>query len=237
MFGVVLQTARNNSGYSVDSVISNFAFQTSNRATKMHSGSQTTGQAIIVRPASYVERLNVEALFPRQQPLEVELGAGDGSFFAQWAALNLDTNFLGVERLLGRLRKIERKSRRLGLMNVRALRLEAAYFAKFLLPRNSISAFHIYFPDPWPKRKHRGNRLINEAFSEVLRAALVVGGIVYLRTDDSDYFAQMTYVFGANKNFEPAPTLQRLAAVLTDFERTFNGQGIQTNRAAYRRVV
>jgi tRNA (guanine-N7-)-methyltransferase len=192
--------------------------------------------AIIFRPPSYVERLDVPALFARAQPIEVELGAGDGSFFVQWAALNPDVNFLAVERLLGRLKKIGKKSRRTGLENVRALRLEASYFAEYLLPPSSISAFHIYFPDPWPKRKHRANRLINERFSEVLRAALQTGGIVYLRTDDADYFSQMVSVFQANKNFEPVPTPERLATVLTDFERGFTAQGIQTNRAAYRKV-
>lgn len=175
------------------------------------------------------------AYFAEARPLEVELGAGDGSFFAQWAALNPERNFLGVERLLGRLRKIERKARRAELSNVRALRLEAAYFTEYLLPRASVSAFHIYFPDPWPKRKHRANRLINERFTEVLRAGLSHGGVVHLRTDDADYFAQMTRVFGANGNFETASTPDRLAAVLTDFERGFNAQGIQTHRAAYRR--
>jgi tRNA G46 methylase TrmB len=78
--------------------------------------------------------------------------------------------------------------------------------------------------------------LINEAFSEVVRAALAKDGVVYLRTDDADYFAQMTRVFDANKNLAPTPTPDRLAAVLTDFERTFVSRGIQTNRSAYRRV-
>jgi tRNA (guanine-N7-)-methyltransferase len=189
-----------------------------------------------VRPASYVERLNLRALFPRAQPVEVELGSGDGSFITQWATLNPETNFLAVERLLGRLRKIERKSRRAGLTNVRMLRLEASYFADYLLSPESITAFHIYFPDPWPKRKHRANRLINERFTEVLRAALHIGGIIYLRTDDADYFSQMTRVFESNKNFDTVQTPERLANVLTDFERTFNAEGIQTNRAAYRRL-
>lgn len=196
----------------------------------------TGPSAIIFRPPSYIERLDVPALFARPQPVEVELGAGDGSFFVQWAALNPDVNFLGVERLLGRLKKIGKKSRRTGLENVRALRLEASYFAEYLLPPSSISAFHIYFPDPWPKRKHRANRLINERFSEVLRNALQMGGIVYLRTDDADYFSQMVSVFAANKHFEPVPTPERLAVLLTDFERGFTAQGIQTNRAAYRKV-
>ena len=195
-----------------------------------------TENNIVIRPPSYVERLNLGEVFPQMQPIEVELGSGDGSFIAQWAALNPGINFLAVERLLGRLRKIERKSRRAGLANVRAIRLEASYFAQYLLPPQSITAFHIYFPDPWPKRKHRGNRLINERFSEVLRTALRIDGIVYLRTDDADYFGQMTHAFEANENFDAMPTPERLAAVLTDFERAFNAEGIQTNRAAYRRV-
>jgi len=193
--------------------------------------------SIVFRPSSYVERLRIGDLFSRPQPLEIELGAGDGSFLVQWVALNPSTNFLGLERLLGRLRKIERKSRRAGLANVRVLRLEAAYFVEYLLPRESVSAFHIYFPDPWPKRKHRVHRLVNERFAEVLRGALTIGGTVYLRTDDSDYFAQMTQAFGANKNYEPAQTPERLATVLTDFERGFHAEGIATNRAAYRRIA
>jgi len=194
-------------------------------------------ETIIVQPASYIERLNVAALFDTPQPLEIELGAGDGSFLVQWAALNPDRNLLGVERLLGRLKKIDRKSRRARLTNVHALRLEAGYFAEYLLPRESVSAFHIYFPDPWPKRKHRQNRLINERFTEVLRAALAPGGVVYLRTDDTDYFSQMVDVFNANGNFGENSTSSRLADVLTDFEREFNAKGIQTNRAAYRRAT
>ena len=177
------------------------------------------------------------ALFSNPRPVEIELGAGDGSFLIQWAQANPDTSFLGLERLLGRLRKIDRKARRAGLINVRVLRLEASYFVEYLLPKDSVAAFHIYFPDPWPKRKHRQNRLINDPFTEVLRRALMPGGTVYLRTDDADYFAQMTRVLGTNRQFESAPTPERLSSVLTDFERGFNAQGIQTNRAAFRRIA
>lgn len=190
---------------------------------------------VIIRPASYVDRLDIHALFPAHAPVEVEIGAGDGSFLIQWAAQNPGTNFLGLERLMGRLKKIEKKSRRLGLTNVRAMRLEATYFAEYLLPPDSVSAVHIYFPDPWPKRKHRQNRLVNERYTEILRAALIKDGIVFLRTDDTDYFSQMTRVFDANPNYTAVETPERLASVLTDFERDFNAQGILTNRAAYRR--
>jgi tRNA (guanine-N7-)-methyltransferase len=135
------------------------------------------------------------------------------------------------------LRKIERKAKRADVTNIRLLRLEAAYFTEFLLPDDSISALHIYFPDPWPKRKHRPNRLINECFTEVAGRKVVMGGTVYLRTDDQDYFAQMRRVFGANQRFEPMSTPEALAAVVTDFERTFNAQGIATQSAAFRRIA
>jgi tRNA (guanine-N7-)-methyltransferase len=190
---------------------------------------------VIFRPASYVERLEVSGLFQERQPVEVELGSGDGSFLIQWAAQNPQTNFLAVERLVGRLKKIEKKSHRAGLRNVRALRIEAGYFTEYLLPPAGIHAVHIYFPDPWPKRKHWQNRLIQPPFVEALRRALVIGGTVYLRTDEKSYFAQMLEVFGANPQFEPVETPAALAAVVTDFERQFNAQGIPTNHSAWRR--
>lgn len=182
---------------------------------------------------SIVDRLDLAALFPRVQPLEVELGSGDGSFLVNYAKLHPERNFLGVERLLGRLRKLDRKGRRAGLTNLRGLRIESAYFLEYLLPRHSVTALHIYFPDPWPKRKHRKNRLINERFTELARQVLVPHGTVYLRTDDTDYFSQMTAVFGANTAYKQVETPEELSAVVTDFERNFHARGVSTLRAAY----
>jgi tRNA (guanine-N7-)-methyltransferase len=193
-----------------------------------------TDTSLIYRPASWVERLPLAAMFPQAQPLEVELGAGDGSFMAQWAAAHPERNFLAVERLLGRLRKLDRKGQRLGLRNLRVMRIEASYFLEYLLPPASVSALHLYFPDPWPKRRHRKNRLVSEAFTQATARALVPGGVVWLRTDDADYFAQMTEVFGAATAFQPVETPGELCAVVTDFEREFNARGIATRRAAYR---
>ena len=142
-------------------------------------------------------------------------------------------NFIGVERLLGRLQKLDRKGRRAGLENLRGVRIESAYFLQYLLPPHSAAALHIYFPDPWPKKKHRRHRLINEQFPALARAALAPGGQVFLRTDDADYFQQMNEVFGAAKEFEKIETPPELAEITTDFERDFNAQGIPTLRAAY----
>lgn len=180
-----------------------------------------------------VERIDLTALFQKPQPLEVELGCGDASFLVEYARLHPEQNFVGVERLLGRLSKLHRKGSRAGLSNLRGVRIESAYFLQYLLPPHAASALHVYFPDPWPKKKHRKHRLINEGFPGLARAALTPGGVVYLRTDDPDYFAQMTEVFGASKAFQNVETPDRLAAVFTDFERDFNALGIPTLRAAY----
>jgi len=139
-----------------------------------------------------------------------------------------------VERLLGRLQKLDRKGRRDGRLNLRGVRIESAYFLQYLLPAHAAAALHIYFPDPWPKKKHRRHRLINEAFPALARTALAPGGTVFLRTDDADYFSQMNEVFAAAKEFEKTGTPSELAEITTDFERDFNAQGIPTLRAAYR---
>jgi tRNA (guanine-N7-)-methyltransferase len=189
---------------------------------------------LVVQLQTILEPLALAELFPRSQPLEVELGCGDASFLVDYARLNPQTNFLGVERLLGRIQKLDRKGRRMELQNVRGVRIESAYFLEYLLPAKSAGVLHIYFPDPWPKKKHRHHRLINEAFPALARTALLPGGIVYLRTDDADYFQQTTEVFGTATYFAPVETPAALAAVTTDFEREFNAQGIPTLRGAYR---
>jgi tRNA (guanine-N7-)-methyltransferase len=190
--------------------------------------------SFIYRPLSYVERIDPAELFPQSQPLEVELGSGDGSFLALWAARHPNHNFLGVERLLGRLRKLDRKGRRAGLTNLRLLRIEAAYLLEYLLPRGSVHALHLYFPDPWPKRKHRLKRLVNARFAEVAALALAPGGTIYLRTDDEDYFAQMICAFETNAKYRSVETPAELRAALTDFEREFESRGVATLRAAFR---
>lgn len=189
----------------------------------------------IYKPASWFERLVPSRMFGREAPYEVELGSGDGSFLLEWARRHPDRDFIGVERLLGRIRKLDRKSQRLGLSNLLGLRIEASYCVEYLLPLASVSAIHIYFPDPWPKRRHHKNRLINETFAPKVHAALKPGACIHLRTDNLDYFAQMRAVFGAAPGFTLVETPDDLASVLTDFERGFLAEGIPTQRASYRR--
>jgi tRNA (guanine-N7-)-methyltransferase len=191
---------------------------------------------LIVQLCSIVEPLDLAELFPKPQPLEVELGCGDASFLVEYARRNPETNFIGVERLMGRISKLDRKGRRANLTNLRGVRIESSYFLQYLLPPYSASALHIYFPDPWPKKRHHKNRLINDNFPALTRAALASGGKIYLRTDNGDYFKQMTEVFCAGKNFKKIETPIILAELLTDFEREFHARGIKTLCAAYESV-
>jgi len=183
---------------------------------------------------SIIERMDLAKVFPKPQPLEVELGCGDASFLVELARRHPERNFIGVERLLGRLRKLDRKGGRAGLTNLRGVRIESAYFLEYLLPPHSVSVLHIYFPDPWPKKKHRKYRLINERFPGLARAVLEPGGLVYLRTDDEDYFKQMTELFGADRNFGQVETPAGLVELQTDFEKEFHERGIGTQHAAYK---
>jgi len=193
-------------------------------------------QNLIIELRSILEPLNVAEYFPKTQPLEIELGCGDASFLLNYARAHPERNFIGVERLGGRIRKLDRKGRRASLANLRGARIESGYFLEYLMPPKSATALHIYFPDPWPKRKHLKNRFINERFTEIAERVLQPGGIVYLRTDHTDYFEQMESVFAAAKDFRPVETPEELSSVLTDFEAEFLKQGLKTNRAAYQLV-
>ena len=188
---------------------------------------------LIYELPSITERLGLAELFPKPQPLEVELGCGDAGFLVEYATRHPDRNFIGVERLLGRLRKLDRKGRRAGLTNLRGVRIESSYFLEWLLPTHLASALHVYFPDPWPKKKHQRHRFINERFPVVARQALAPSGVVFLRTDDRDYFAQMQGVFAAATEFHQIETPPELAALPTDFEKDFRARGVETLRAAY----
>src|SRR5471030_1119408 len=94
---------------------------------------------LLVELHSIVAPLDLAQLFPRPQPLEVELGCGDASFLVGYARRNPGRNFIGVERLLGRIQKLDRKGRRDGLVNLRGVRIESAYFLQWLLSPRSTS--------------------------------------------------------------------------------------------------
>ena len=135
--------------------------------------------------------------------------------------------------MLGRVRKMGRKVKRAGLANVRGVRIESAYFLQYLLKPHSALVVHVYFPDPWPKQKHRRHRLVNERFPELVRQALVEQGKIFFRTDDENYFKQILAVFGAATGFREVRTPDELMDLATDFEREFQQRGVGTLRVAF----
>jgi len=184
--------------------------------------------------ASVTEPLRLEELFDEQRPTELEIGCGDGSFLLGYAKENPERNFIGVERLLGRIRKLDKKGRRDNLQNLCLLRIEARYLIQYLLPDHQMKAMHVYFPDPWPKDRHARHRLIDEKFPSHTARLLKPGGVIHLRTDDTLYFEQMQAVFCAHGGFESESTPLELVKLVTEFEADFNAQGKPTNRVSWR---
>lgn len=139
-------------------------------------------------PKDYFRKMEWDEVCRAGRPLEVDLGCGDGSFLVEMARQYPERDFVGTERLLGRVRKVCRKITRLRLENARVLRLESRYTVEWLLPAESVSRLHLLCPDPWPKLKHQRRRIFQPEFLESVRQALVPGGEFLFMTDHEEYF-------------------------------------------------
>jgi tRNA (guanine-N7-)-methyltransferase len=138
-------------------------------------------------PAHYFRKLERSEISREGRPLEVDLGCGDGSFLLAMARHYPERDFLGVERLLGRVRKVCRKATRQQLENVRVLRLESRYVTEWLLPEGGVSRMHLLCPDPWPKLRHHRRRLVQIEFLAAVWRALEPGGEFLFMTDHEEY--------------------------------------------------
>ena len=152
-------------------------------------------------PASYFAPLALETIYGRSAPIEVDLGCGDGSFLVEIAAANPARDFLGIERLLGRVRKAHRKIAQRELTNARVLRVETSYAVRQMLPANSVALFHLMFPDPWPKRRHWRRRVVTEDFFGSIHRALGPHGLLRIATDQTDYFREIERLAGQSTQF------------------------------------
>ena len=143
-------------------------------------------------PETYVAPLDLLAIFGRVAPLRVDLGCGDGSFLCELAQLHPDKDFIGIDRLVGRVARACRKAA--ALENVRVLNVESSYAVDYLLPEGSVETFYLLFPDPWPKRRHQRRRIVTPEFLESIHRALVDNGLLQIATDQLDYFHQIERV-------------------------------------------
>jgi tRNA (guanine-N7-)-methyltransferase len=152
-------------------------------------------------PANYFAPLDLKSIYGRGAPLEVDLGCGDGSFLVEIAAANPARDFLGIERLFGRVRSAHRKIAQRELSNARVFRIETSYALQQMLPANSVALFHLMFPDPWPKRRHWRRRIVTEDFLVSIHRGLAPDGLLRIVTDQIDYFREIERLAGESTQF------------------------------------
>ena len=139
-------------------------------------------------PDDFFKVLAPSDIFGADGPFEVDLGCGDGGFLLQMAAHYPERRFLGIERLLGRVRGVCSRAAVRGLDNVKVFRVESRYFLEWMMQPGCISRLHYLCPDPWPKERHHKNRLVQEDFLPVLHRSLSDGGEFLFKTDHEGYF-------------------------------------------------
>ena len=172
--------------------------------------------------------------FDLSRPLEIEVGCGKGQFLTRRAAENPDCDFLGIERMLERVRLFDGKCRRGGINNAKVLRLEALYTFHYLLPAHHARKVYVFFPDPWPKKKHHSHRLFGPLFLNALWKRLEIGGRLEFATDHREYFETVKECFAGDSRFEEVPPMDRPKEVWTEFETMFREQGLPIYSAAWR---
>ena len=174
-------------------------------------------------------------VFGRSSPVEVDLGAGDGVYAEARAKRESDRNFIAVERLLGRATKIAKKAIRNQLTNLKILRLESAYFIKNLCAESSLDAITVRYPDPWPKRRHHANRLLQKEFFEDAARAVISGGCMRLTTDDREYFEWAQKEAEKCSAWVPDLSWTGIDEPTSEFEELFAKEGREVYRKAWRK--
>lgn len=199
---------------------------------------------IAIRPEDVNEMLDFEAFFGRSAPVEMEVGSGKGTFILEEAKAFPEKDFFGIEWANKYYKYAVDRIGRWGLMNVRLMRTDAAVFIVEHIADESISVFHLYFPDPWPKKRHNKRRFFcDENLVQLLRI-LKPNGIINIATDHEDYFQQMTEVTG--RGIEQGlvkeidfirPAGARDGEVVgTNYERKYRKEGRRTHTLALQKL-
>ncbi len=169
--------------------------------------------------------------------VELDLGCGKGGFLLELAERYPERTVVGAELMIGRLKRLLKKVEARELANVALLRAEAWEFVAFHLPDALFDRIHVLCPDPWPKARHRANRLVTSEFLGRITTKLRPGGVLHLATDDPPYFER----FRAAVDGLPELTLDPdgiadIADIKTDFQRRWEEQGKSLQRIVLRRT-
>ena len=137
----------------------------------------------------------------RNAPLVLEIGSGMGETTIEIAKGHPETDFIAIEvhgpGVGSLLNRIEAEK----LANLRVIRHDAVEVLERMVPDGALAALHLFFPDPWPKKRHHKRRLVQPAFASLVARKLRGGGIVHTATDWPDYAEQIAAVFSANSAF------------------------------------
>jgi tRNA (guanine-N7-)-methyltransferase len=192
--------------------------------------------AIELIPANYFAPIDLATVFSRPGPLEVDLGCGDGSFLVTMAERFPERNFLGIERLLGRVSSACGRAARHAVDNVRILRVETSYAVEYLLPPGSTAAAHLLFPDPWPKKRHERRRIVTKDFLAAVHRLLAPNGCFRIATDQAEYFTAIRGMVAGSALVEEAVG-RKETFPLTTFERRFLADDAPIHRLVLRKTV
>ncbi len=176
-----------------------------------------------------------EAIFGRRAPLEIEIGAGKGDFILEYASANPETNFLAIELsgTVGQLLAV--RCGRAELPNVRVAKMDARTLVNLMLPDVSVAAFHIYYPDPWPKERHLKHRMVTPIFVGNLARTLSENGAVYAASDVKEWAEEIFAMLegGGFRRIEKEPPGAKRSA----FGRKYMAQGKPVYFASFEKVA
>jgi len=153
--------------------------------------------SVVLKPEDLQGKIDFAQIFGRKNPVHIEIGSGKAAFLLNQATAQPNVNFLGIEWASKYYRYAIDRIGRWALKNVRILRTDAVHFLINFVPDSSVECFHIYFPDPWPKKRHHKRRFIAPANLEQLLRCLIPAGTIRIVTDHTEYFEQIQKVLAA----------------------------------------
>ena len=168
--------------------------------------------------------LNAREIFARAAPLVLEIGSGMGETTAEIAQQNPGLDFIAVEVHGPGVGSLLKKIEALELKNLRIIRHDAVEVLERMIPDTSLAGIHLFFPDPWPKKRHHKRRLVQPDFAALAARKLAPGGYIHAATDWPDYAVQMDEVFSSSSLFEKK-TQDKKSRPTTKFERRGIGLG------------
>jgi tRNA (guanine-N7-)-methyltransferase len=166
--------------------------------------------------------IDLESLFPKSQPIVMEVGYGMGEATWQIAKANPGINYLGVEVHMPGVGKLMARLDEYELTNVRLIERDVFEVLYYMVKGSSLDAVHLFFPDPWPKKRHFKRRIVNERFLSDIAAKLKPGGYLHIATDWVPYAEWIKEVFSQTQLFTGGLTERPDWRPLTRFE----GHGI-----------